>query len=57
MTKLPQNLFGEDTTDLSVYNYDIKDIMNRSKVTLDQYVISFLIQGKKDIYYEKIDLQ
>lgn len=51
MTKLPQNLFGEDATDLSVYNYDIKDIMNRSKVTLDQYVISFLIQGKKDIYY------
>lgn len=51
MTKLPQNLFGEDAGDLSVYNYDIKDIMNRSKVTIDQYVISFLIQGQKDIYY------
>ncbi|RFZ83083.1 AraC family transcriptional regulator [Mucilaginibacter terrenus] len=50
MTKLPQNLFGENAGDLSVYNYDIKDIMNRSKVTIDQYVISFLIQGQKDIY-------
>lgn len=49
--KLPQSLFGEVESDLSVYNYDIKDIMNRSKVTIDQYVISFLIQGQKNIYY------
>ncbi|WP_428331074.1 helix-turn-helix domain-containing protein [Mucilaginibacter sp.] len=57
MTKLPQNLFGEDAGDLSVYNYDIKDIMNRSKVTINQYVISFLIQGQKVINFADSAIQ
>lgn len=38
------------TRDLSVFSSDIKNIMNRSKVTIDQYVLSFVLQGQKEIY-------
>jgi len=51
MDKLPHHLIGEEAGDLSIFNYDIVNIMNRSKVIIDQYVISFLISGQKDIYY------
>lgn len=50
MEKLPGLLVGGDAGDLSVFNSDIKNIMNRSRVTIDQYVLSFVIQGQKDIY-------
>lgn len=50
MEKLPELLIGGAAGDLSVFSSDIKNIMNRSKVTIDQYVLSFVLQGQKEIY-------
>ncbi|MHB8207719.1 helix-turn-helix domain-containing protein [Mucilaginibacter sp.] len=51
MEKLPFKLLGDKVVDLSIFNYDLTQVMNRSKVVLDQYVISFLIQGHKQISF------
>jgi AraC-like DNA-binding protein len=51
MKKLPSNLLGGQVGDLSVFNYNIENILNRSKVVIDQYVLSFLIQGHKEINF------
>ena len=51
MEKLHFKLPGDQTEELSISNYDIAQLMNRSKVILDRYVISFLIQGYKEINF------
>jgi hypothetical protein len=57
MKKLPLQLFGEATGDISIFNYDIDNIMNRSKVIIEQYVISFLVQGHKKINFADSTIQ
>ena len=51
MEKVPGKFFNDEAADLCVFNYDIENIMNRSKVVLEQYVISFLLEGHKEINF------
>jgi AraC family transcriptional regulator, exoenzyme S synthesis regulatory protein ExsA len=50
MKTLPHYLPGENAGELSAFNYDIERIMDRSQVTVDQYVLSFVLQGQKEVY-------
>ena len=63
MQKLPGDLVLDEKADLHVLDYDLDRLMNRSKIVLEQYVISFLLGGHKELnfagstIYEPIDLQ
>ncbi|HWK05800.1 MAG TPA: AraC family transcriptional regulator [Puia sp.] len=51
MQKLPGNLASDEKADLQVFYYDLDNLMNRSKVVLEQYVISFLLGGHKELNF------
>jgi AraC-like DNA-binding protein len=51
MQKLPGNLAPDEKADLQVFNYDLDYLMNRSKIVLEQYVISFLLGGHKELNF------
>ncbi len=51
MEKLPAKLSGDEKANLQVFYYDFETIMNRSKIVLEQYVISFLLQGYKEVNF------
>ena len=57
MEKLPAKLFGEETGDLNVFYYDLENLMTRGKVVLQQFVISFLVQGHKEINFAGAAIQ
>ncbi len=57
MEKLPAKLSGGEKADLHVFNYDFEKIMNRSKIVLEQYVISFLQQGYKEVNFAGAAIQ
>ena len=51
MQKLPGNLAEAENADLQVFNYDLDTLMNRSKIVVEQYVISFLLGGHKELNF------
>lgn len=51
MQKLPGNLAADEKADLQVFYYDLDTLMNRSKIVLEQYVISFLLGGHKELNF------
>ena len=51
MQKLPGNLASDEKADLQVFNYDLDHLMNRSKIVLEQYVMSFLLGGHKELNF------
>jgi len=57
MQKLPGNLVSNEKADLQVVYYDFDKLMNRSKVVLEQYVISFLLEGHKELNFAGSTIQ
>jgi len=57
MQKLPGNLVSNEKADLQVVYYDLDKLMNRSKVVLEQYVISFLLEGHKEVNFADSTIQ
>jgi AraC-like DNA-binding protein len=57
MQKLPGNLPSNESADLQVFHYDLDNLMNRSKVVLEQYVISFLLEGHKELNFADTAIQ
>lgn len=57
MKKLPALLFGEEAGELNIFNYDVKTLMNNSKVVLDQFAMSFLLQGCKQVNFAGSSVQ
>jgi AraC-like DNA-binding protein len=51
MDVLPGKLFGNEVAEIQVFNYDLEKLMNRSKVVLEKYAISFIIRGHKQINF------
>jgi AraC-like DNA-binding protein len=57
MQKLPGNLVSNEKAHLQVVYYDLDKLMNRSKVVLEQYVISFLLEGHKELNFADATIQ
>lgn len=61
MDILPNALFPQQVNDINICNYAPELLMQRSKIVLDQNVISFLMEGHKEVSYSggttKIDAQ
>jgi AraC-like DNA-binding protein len=57
MQKLPGGLALDEKDDLHVFNYDLDRLMNRSKIVLQQYVISFLLGGHKELNFAGSTIQ
>lgn len=57
MQKFPGNLASDEKADLQVFNYDLDHLMNRSKIVLEQYVISFLLGGHKELNFAGSTIQ
>lgn len=51
MQKLPGNLTTDEKADLQVLYYDLDNLVNRGKIVLEQYVISFLLGGQKELNF------
>jgi AraC family transcriptional regulator, exoenzyme S synthesis regulatory protein ExsA len=57
MQKLPGDLVLDEKADLHVLDYDLDRLMNRSKIVLEQYVISFLLGGHKELNFAGSTIQ
>src|SRR5258708_12392422 len=57
MQKLPGNLAADEKADLQVFYYNLDNLVNRGKVVLEQYVISFLLGGHKELNFAGSSIQ
>jgi AraC-like DNA-binding protein len=54
ITSLPEHLFEHkytDASDLQIFNYEVKKNATKNKINLNKNVISFLLDGQKDIHF------
>lgn len=51
MQVLPNSLFKENLKDVNIYDYVTNTLISKNKVVLEQNVISFLIEGQKEVHF------